>query len=418
MQNLLEESHTYGKGLPKRMNINGITKDYETYRIPIEKLFYNDMNGRISTYIEEYDANSSNDTKLELLFKNDINKFNEIIAGFIKQSSDDNEVSFNKTCNDICDKGQQIPGVVLSDGRIIDGNRRFTCIRELFANKGDVKFAYFEAAILPVPETKENWRDIKLLELNLQFDVDEKRDYNKIDFLVSFYKDAMSKNDESKIDKNTYCHASGMSGSDFNANVNIVETMLDYLKWRNMPTSFYILKKEKLDGPIEDVAKKKVKMSEEDWNNKKFAIYSYITIVDVGDRTRQIRKLMNSAKSDGVLFECFDKGISDDGYNIKIIDVINEMNKTPDSVEQSNKFQDDKQAVMERMSKIFADAEFKESVKEGKDGPYKALDSATNSLDCIDVDFLKTFNADEKFKLNESIKNLYEILKKLDDATK
>lgn len=35
----------------KKLTYKGQTKDLDVYRIPIKMLFYNDMNGRIATFI-------------------------------------------------------------------------------------------------------------------------------------------------------------------------------------------------------------------------------------------------------------------------------------------------------------------------------------------------------------------------------
>lgn len=60
---------------------------------------------------------------------------------------------------------QREPGVVLSDGRIIDGNRRYTCLRKL-SEKND-RFKYFEAVILE-RNIENNAKQIKMLELFIQ----------------------------------------------------------------------------------------------------------------------------------------------------------------------------------------------------------------------------------------------------------
>ena len=120
----------------KKLTYKGQTKDLDVYRIPIKMLFYNDMKGRIATFISQYKADGNDITAL------DNEEYNNKIAEFIKASS--TKERFKKTKEDIRANTQKEVGVVLTDGRIIDGNRRFTCLRELYLESaGDPLYAYF-----------------------------------------------------------------------------------------------------------------------------------------------------------------------------------------------------------------------------------------------------------------------------------
>ena len=408
----------YDPSLRIRLTINGKTSDEPSYRIPLGLLYYNDMNGRISTYIEEYE-DTHKDKPLKRLISEDKERYNDIISDFIKKSSDDKFVSFNKTKEDIRAKGQQQPGVVLSDGRIIDGNRRFTALRELFKETGDPKYAFFEAACIHVPEKceKDFWTMIKLLELNLQFNVDEKRGYNKIDFLVSFYKDVM--NPETKVcDDKTYCHASGMKLSDFKNNRAIVNIMLDYLEWRNKPKAFYILKNEKLDGPIEDIAKKKAKMSEEEWNDKKFYIYSFMTLEQTGDRTRKIRNVLDSAIKEGALFGEI-KDAMDKPDNRKLIcKVVSNGDRPSNSPEESAELMAENDSLSKVLTEAYSDGSFKQDVEAAANGPIKAIESAIKNLNAIDLALVRGLETHDKESVLQKIEIIEGRLKQVKDAAK
>ena len=47
-----EEIKKLKKGVQHRLTIDGKTESRQSYLVPIEGLFFNDLNGRISTYIE------------------------------------------------------------------------------------------------------------------------------------------------------------------------------------------------------------------------------------------------------------------------------------------------------------------------------------------------------------------------------
>ena len=406
-----EQYEKFAHGVQKKLTIAGDTKIHETYKVPLNFLYYNEKNGRIATYIEEYNATNKEDISKLLL--SDKNKYNDIIADFIKKSSNDDEKSFNNTKKDIKQKLQKEPGVILTDGRIIDGNRRFTAIRELYKETGDDKFAYFETVILNTPENndKEQWKSIKSLELNLQFNVDEKRDYNKIDFLVSFYKDVMD--NETKIfDKKQYCYAIGMSDSEFKKNENIVLVMLDYLEWRNKAGAFYILKNEKLDGPLEELGPYKAKMSEDEWNEIKDTVYSYMTLNRDGDRTRDIRELLKSAKKRGTLYTQFTDSLFNKSNHESIIAAIQNVDKqvkTPDESKEKNEVIS---KAEELVKKAFVSSEINAAIETGINAPLTTIKRINKDLEQIRPGAIEKFNSDQK---NEFIDNIDKAIAQLDD---
>ncbi len=412
-----EDIKKLNKGVQHRLTIDGKTESHQSYLVPIEGLFFNDLNGRISTYIEENDSSKDSSKNLKQLLNNDqFEKYNDIIAEFIKKSASDNDASFKKTKNDIQSNGQKIPGVILRNGRIIDGNRRFTCLRELYNETGDTRFAFFECVILDVPETKEQLRSIKLLELNIQFNVDEKKDYNRIDFLVSFYKDTMDPASEDKIDKKTYCHASGINESDYNTNKLIVETMIDYLEWRNKPKCFYILKNEKLDGPIEEIAKKRKKWTKDEWDEKKNTIYSYMTFNNTGDRTRDVRKILDSANKGDYLYTHLKEKTENPEFITKLPEALETMQSKPATAEETKEKNRLLSEVQNSLVTTFKEGSFQESIQKDTEGPKNALKSALDSLNTINQIQISNFPQDKKDELMEyvdKVKNALNVLEEL-----
>lgn len=147
------------------------------YRIPLKYLYYNDENGRISTQIKREFGTLVAQT-------DEANPdYNNKIAMFIEE---DNATALKKTKKSIKEKGQQVYGYVLQDGRIIDGNRRFTALRQLQTEIGTSQ--YFEAVILPFTyDAKANRAQIKRLELAIQMGTEEKLQYDPVDLAVDIY---------------------------------------------------------------------------------------------------------------------------------------------------------------------------------------------------------------------------------------
>ena len=141
--NLLKEGIETGvviaTDISRKITIGGITQTKPVYRIRLDLLFYNDLNDRIATWISQYknehDGQTPDPTNREV--------YNAIIEKFIIES---NPRSINETKENIRQFDQREPAVVLIDGRIIDGNRRFTCLRSL-AEENE-RFNYLEAIII------------------------------------------------------------------------------------------------------------------------------------------------------------------------------------------------------------------------------------------------------------------------------
>lgn len=405
-------------GLPKRLTIDGKTSQYETRKVPISYLYYNDMNGRIATYIEEY--NDTHEEDIRKLFATDLNKYNDELASYVKKSAMDDFASFNVTKEDIRNKLQQEPGVILDDGRVIDGNRRFTAIRELYKETGDPRFAKFETVILPTPaeDDEEQWRIIKSLELNLQFNKDEKRTYNKIDLLVSLYRDVFN-SDTAVFTKQEYCFASGIKAADMNKNENIIKVMLDYLEWIGRPKCFYILKNEKLDGPLEELAGKFAKCSEDEWNSQKDVFFNFMTFKKDGDRTREIRELIKSSNKGTSLFKTLEDNINKPEVINKIVDAVSYIDKPVKDVDETKKKQEALQEAQKELVKAYDRAKEVAILEKTTKEPVEKLEKALSILKEVDIKH-SDFSQEEYLKIKQFIgdikKRTEEIEKEYADA--
>lgn len=156
--------------LYRKLTLDGMTQTYPVYRIRLDELYYNDQNDRISTWLSQYRAQHNGQAPDSL----DREAYNQVIEAFITKS---NPGALRKTKTNIKLVDQREPGVVLNDGRIIDGNRRFICLRQLAAE--DTKFSWFEAVILD-RSIESSAKQIKLLELAIQHGEESRVDYNPV----------------------------------------------------------------------------------------------------------------------------------------------------------------------------------------------------------------------------------------------
>src|SRR5690625_3806485 len=269
----------------RKLTIDGHTDSYQVFKIRLDQLFFNDQNDRIATWISKYKA-ENNVAELDV----DDNNYNDIIEQFIYES---NPKAIEKTKNNIELVGQREAGVVLNDGRIIDGNRRYTCLRQL--QRENPAINHFEAVILD-RNIQQNQKEIKLLELSIQHGEEGKVDYNPIDKLVGLYNDVIK---NKLITVEEYQRTVNESMSSINKKLEQAELMVEFLEFINAPEQFYIARDLELDGPLGEVPAilKKAK-TEEDKEDLKLVIFSNLAMKPQGDITRFIRKMKNIVESE------------------------------------------------------------------------------------------------------------------------
>lgn len=267
--------------LTTRLTVDGITDTYDVYKIKLDKLYYNDQNDRIATWISKYKA----DNDLKSFDLSNREEYNEIIANFIKESD---EKAFKKTKNNIKALGQTEPAVILSDGRVIDGNRRFTCLRDLA--KEDSKFNYLDAIIIS-KDIQDSKKEIKLLELYLQHGREERVGYNPIDRLVGVYNDVIKNN---LITVEEYAKNTEQTANEVKKMIDRANLMVEFLEFIDMPEHYYLARDWDLDGPLGEIMAvlNKIK-TEEEREDLKNIIFTNIAAKPNTDMTRYIRKIKN-----------------------------------------------------------------------------------------------------------------------------
>ena len=261
----------------KKISFGGKLEDFKVYRVNLKHLFYNDKNDRVATWMSQYVEEHGS------LNKDAIDEYNKVVEEFIINS---NTTAFTRTKNNIQLIGQREPGVILNDGRVIDGNRRFTCLRKLFEETANQEFEYFETIIV---DGNVDDKRIKILELDLQHGVDEKVDYNPIDKLVGVYNDVIK---NKVLTETEYRKHINVGKSDMKKMIEKANLMVDFLDFIKSEGKFYIARDMELDGPLQEIAviRNRYK-SEDEWDDVKVILFTYMVAKPKGDITRVIRDI-------------------------------------------------------------------------------------------------------------------------------
>lgn len=292
MKNLLKEElgrAVETTGLSKKLTIDGIAKAYPVYRVRLDQLFYNDQNDRIATWISQYKNEHGEEAFEETLKESTHESYNAIIEQFIIQS---NETAIEKTQMNIALVHQREPGVILSDGRIIDGNRRFTCLRRL-AQKDDT-FNWFETVILDT-NIETSRKQIKMLELAIQHGEEKKVDYNPIDRLVGVYQDIV---ETELLTVEEYAFSTNETVNDVKRRIESAMLVAEFLEFIHMPKQWHVARDYQVVSAISDMQPLLRKCTTVEMRQKvKNAVFANIMMHTIGDSRKYVNNLsamMNS----------------------------------------------------------------------------------------------------------------------------
>lgn len=213
--------------LTRKVTYNGKTVVYPVYKVSLDLLYYNDQNDRIATWISMYESENGEDSLKDL----NADIYNRIIENFVVES---NPESIQKTRKNILLVGQREPGVTLADGRIVDGNRRFTCLRINHRENGEP--AYFETVIMDM-DIREDKKTIKLLELAIQHGEESKVDYDAIDYAIGTYRDVVQ---TKLLTMEEYAESANEPIANVKRRIEIAGFVMEFLDYLKMPGQYHV----------------------------------------------------------------------------------------------------------------------------------------------------------------------------------
>lgn len=399
MANLLQDGiaqHTVLEtDITRKLTVDGVTQAYPVYKIKLDWLYFNEQNDRIATWISQYRAQHDGlapDPR-------DQDAYNQIIEQFIIQSNPD---ALRKTKANIRLVEQREPGVVLNDGRIIDGNRRYTCLRQLSAE--DARFGWFEAVILD-RSIESNAKQIKLLELSIQHGEESKVDYDPIDRLVGIYNDIIR---TELLSVEEYARSTNETPSEVRRQADTAQLMAEFLEFINAPGQFHIARDLQISGPLEELQKllKKCR-TEGEREDLKNSVFVNILMRPSGDMTRFIRGfkgIVGSEQQNDFLKE-------QQEIAAQVIDIL----PTPQEmsiqvIREQVRTQADLEDALERsMDKYLTRAKKAET----RSRPIQMAEKATSFLESIDVNILRKLGDSELIRLRRQLNLLEEALKEI-----
>uniref|UniRef100_I5AXJ2 Swt1-like HEPN domain-containing protein n=1 Tax=Eubacterium cellulosolvens (strain ATCC 43171 / JCM 9499 / 6) TaxID=633697 RepID=I5AXJ2_EUBC6 len=270
--------------MTRKVTYGGKTVVYPVYRVRLDMLYYNDQNDRIATWITRYESENGKGELSDL----NVEIRNRIIENFIYESNPD---SIQKTQKNIALFGQREPGVTLADGRIVDGNRRFTCLRRI--QRDSAEPIYFETVIMDM-DIREDKKQIKLLELSIQHGEEKKVDYDLIDYSVGTYRDIVQTR---LLTVEEYASRTNESVADVKKRIEIVEVISEFLAYIKLPEQYHVAREYQLFALFQEMISPLKKLDEGEKEKLKKIAFNNVVMKAIPDQRKFIRDIKGLIKN-------------------------------------------------------------------------------------------------------------------------
>lgn len=377
--------------LTRKVTYGDKTEVYPVYRVRLDLLFYNDQNDRIATWITSYESENGTDSL------SDLNKeiYNRIIENFICES---NPEAINKTQKNMNLVGQRVPGVTLADGRVVDGNRRLTCLRRL--SRLTTEPLYFETVIMDM-DIREDKKKIKLLELAIQHGEEKKVDYDQIDFAVGTYRDVVLTR---LLTVEEYAASTTEPVAEVRKRIEaagIISEFLDYIK---LPEQYHIAREYQVYGLFVEMLPLLKRMDEGEQEQLKKIAFNNVLLKVVSDQRKYIRDIKGLIRNDSYQDYFEDQKKWDEAISAKL------EKAEIRSKEDLDHFAEENANIAENMSASMERALLRSRSQRLKEKPSENVAKSISLLMDVDTRFFDRMSTEEKESLKAELGELIRIV--------
>jgi hypothetical protein len=214
--------------------IKGRRKELDVCRVPTKFLYFNIENGRYADKMVQLRQEFPG-VDIDPREKTWRDKIWQMLKGKYPGTDRDSE-PFNKLREDLASRQQLRPGVVLSDGGVLDGNRRLAALLDLAqSRRNPSRYEFLDAVILDEDVGAEDrWR----IEAGVQIGRDEKHPYSGINELLKIREGLRlfrsKSNPASEISKVLY----GIGEEEIKEDVQKIQLIDEYLMFVGKPQAY------------------------------------------------------------------------------------------------------------------------------------------------------------------------------------
>lgn len=377
--------------LTRKVTYGGKTVVYPVYRIRLDYLYYNDQNDRIATWITRYESENGKDSLNDL----NIEIYNRIIENFICESNQD---AIIKTQKNISLIGQREPGVTLADGRIVDGNRRYTCLRRIQREK--IEPIYFETVIMDM-DIREDKKQIKLLELAIQHGEEKKVDYDLIDYAIGTYRDVVKTN---LLTIEEYSSSTNEALTEVKKRIEIAEIICEFLEYLKLKEQYHVAREYQVYSLFQEMLPSLKQLNNEEQKELKIIAFNNAMMKAMPDQRKFIRDIKGLIKNG-----TYDSYFSEQKNYAK---TIREKFNTIDvhTKEDIDKFAEENSTIAEELQLSMERALLKSRSQLLKNKPSENVSKSIALMTEVDSRLFSKMDEEEKEKLTKELDELEKIV--------
>lgn len=267
--------------------LEGKIKSLDTYRLPVNIVYYSIQNGRFASEYREA-CQSHRKEKLDSTETNDIKIIEELLY------SPNNDA----LKEDLMQMGQKEPGIITCDGFVINANRRLLCLKKL--SKENSTYGYINVGMLP-----ETVSDVDLwkIEADLQLSKASKLDYGPINTLLKI-RDGIAKGLNSEQLSSLLFGYTKKEIDELLERLKLNELYLDYVGYPNMYSKLKGINEHFVD--YQSILKKHQNTLNEDELDKINAIVFELINDNITHlKLRKIKMVLSKDQSTSKFFEAY-----------------------------------------------------------------------------------------------------------------
>lgn len=399
LMDLIGSEYVQKTNITRKVTFKGKTQAYPVYKVRLDLLYYNDQNDRIATWITRYKAENGDDSLNDL----ETDDYNDIIENFIYES---NPESIVKTQKNISLIGQKEAGVALSDGRIVDGNRRYTCLRRI--DRAGLERQFFETVIMDVDIQKDK-KAIKLLELSIQHGEEKKVDYDLIDYAIGTYTDV----EKTKLlSLEEYASSTNESIADVKKRIDIASIICEFLSYLRLPEQYHVARDYQVYSIFQEMLPALKQVNKNDKERLKTIVFNNILTKALVDQRKFIRDIKLLIKNDTYSMY-FDE-------QAEIIEQIQSEYKNVNiqKKEDIDSFSRNNATFAEQLQLSLEKALLRSRRQKVKEKPIENIIKCTNLLTDVDIRVFEKLDETEKQSLVRELEHLSEIISEYTDYLK